>query len=482
MLYAVLRAISKLALRWYYREIRVRDVNRIPRNGAVLFAVNHPNALIDALVAGTTIPRRVTLTGKATLFENPFLAALLRSVGFIPLRRASDERAAMREGRGGLDAARERNAESFRAITEHLRSQGAVLVFPEGKSHDEPRLAPLRTGIARMALDAARAGVQPLTIVPIGLVFERKERPRSRVAVQVGEPLPLVPGALPTVESLMAHLDAELRAVTLNFDTVEEEARLVDVAETLAAGLQAPRRLPESDVSLTAVLDVIRRVERVRDALPRVDVGDVVTPRARHLFDEIAAYRDQLRTLRIAPSDVEIPTGVGAGARFALREGLLAIVGTPAALWGRVNHWIALRLARFIALRGADPALGMDQPAMRTVVIGLVLVLLSYVTQTALVGWLFGSVWALLYLVSLPLTATWDFTLADRFARARERMHAYRLFRRDPELHRRLCLELDSLRTEAAEIERAVISPGGAGMDRPGPSATPHDVRQFAGP
>ena len=57
----------------------------------------------------------------------------------------------------------------------------------EGKSHDEPGLAPLKTGAARMALEAMTSGSAPdLAIVPIGLVFERKEAPRSRVLVQVG--------------------------------------------------------------------------------------------------------------------------------------------------------------------------------------------------------------------------------------------------------------------------------------------------------
>ena len=34
------------------------------------------------------------------------------------------------------------------------RSGGMVLIFPEGKSHSEPALAPLKTGVARIALEA----------------------------------------------------------------------------------------------------------------------------------------------------------------------------------------------------------------------------------------------------------------------------------------------------------------------------------------
>jgi hypothetical protein len=44
-------------------------------------ASNHPNALVDALV----VPRRVVLTAKATLLENPIARLLVRTVGVVPL-------------------------------------------------------------------------------------------------------------------------------------------------------------------------------------------------------------------------------------------------------------------------------------------------------------------------------------------------------------------------------------------------------------
>src|SRR5919202_827379 len=190
---AHLRLFTGLALRWFYRDVSVRHAERIPRGRTpMLVAVNHPNALVDALVVGWALPRRLTITAKATLFENPVLAWLLRVFGVVPLRRASDERQRLRAAAAGdaapVDHARIRDA--FRAILETLERGGAVLIFPEGKSHDEPSLAPLRTGPARIALQAyEEARVRGLVVLPIGLVFERKESPRTRVLVDVGEPL-----------------------------------------------------------------------------------------------------------------------------------------------------------------------------------------------------------------------------------------------------------------------------------------------------
>jgi 1-acyl-sn-glycerol-3-phosphate acyltransferase len=100
-------------------------------------------------VVATILRRHVLLTAKATLFENRLLAAVLRAVGVVPLRRVRDER----EAPGQVSVSR--NVDAFRMVTEVLRRGGAVLVFPEGVSHDEPNLAPLKTGAARMALAAS---------------------------------------------------------------------------------------------------------------------------------------------------------------------------------------------------------------------------------------------------------------------------------------------------------------------------------------
>ena len=93
MLYELLRGTAAIALRWYYADIAVQGRERVPRDGPLLVLANHPNALIDPLLVGTTVPRRVLLTAKATLFEHPALAALFRTVGVVPLRRAKDEAA-----------------------------------------------------------------------------------------------------------------------------------------------------------------------------------------------------------------------------------------------------------------------------------------------------------------------------------------------------------------------------------------------------
>lgn len=180
MIYRLFRWISGIMLHWFYSEIRIEGKDNIPP-GPLLVAVNHPNALVDSLVAAWAVPRRLRITAKATLLNNPIVAFLFRLVGVVPLSRAGDAAAG-----GGAD--RLRNQGAFDKIIGVLSAGGSVLIFPEGRSNGEA-LMPLKTGLARIALEARANGVRNLSILPVGLNFEDKAAPASRVLAKIGSPI-----------------------------------------------------------------------------------------------------------------------------------------------------------------------------------------------------------------------------------------------------------------------------------------------------
>lgn len=459
-MYAVAKAIVGVGLRWYYQQITVSGAERIPRTGAVFLAANHPNALIDALVVGLVAPRRVHFTAKATLFEHPLLARGLRIAGAIPLRRASDEARATTAGQvmtsAGLDPSR--NAAAFEAVSRVLAANGAIVIFPEGKSHDDPRLAPVRTGLARMARQAVDDfGVRDLQIVPIGLLFERKEAPRSRILVQVGEPIRVDAGAVMSVATLTELVQDRLSAVTLNFDTPEDAERLQTVGSTLAALLEPTPGVSDGAAPLAAQLAVIRRLERARRAMADRDPTARATllARADALEQQIRAFRERLLALRLDPHDLAIDVDAKAGVGFVIRELVLATVLLPVGLWGRVTHALPLELTRALAWYGVTAR---DEPAKRAFLIGLVLVALAYVAETTAVALVFGVPWALLFALSLIPSASNDLRYGDRLRRARRRARAYRRFRADRALHDELRAQADAIRRDAGALEQAVVT------------------------
>lgn len=452
-MYALLRRLAGVALRWYYRDVRVVGLDRVPRGVPLLVAPNHPNALVDALLVGWLLPRRLLITAKATLFTNPVAARLLRWLGVLPLRRASDE-TARREAGGARDTTR--NTETLRAVVDALAARGAVLIFPEGRSWDEPRLAPLRTGAARIALEA-RERAADLAVLPVGLVFERKEQPRSRVLVEIGAPIHMDRWQPPEGESAVAALTQELTrrlvAVTLNHPDVDSALRERDLAALFAAIRAEPPSVAEEQ-PLDAEVALARRIAVARAALEEAQHGELAE-RAAELLRRADALRAQLAAEDLAVEEIGISARTHSGVRFAIREGALLAVGLPVALWGRVHHWLPFRLARAVGRQGTSQA----DPAMRTIVAGLALTLAWYAAIGITVRALGGSLAAAsLYVLSLPLAEDVALRLQERLVRARRRMRAYFRFRRDPALQRRLVEQQQWLGEESRAIEERFLS------------------------
>lgn len=456
MLYHTLRSAADVALRWYYADVVVQGAERIPGDGPLIIVANHPNALVDALVVCSAVRRRVQLTAKATLFAHPLLARVLRAVGVVPLRRAKDELAARRDGPPSVA----RNAESFRQVTDALLAGGVVLVFPEGISHDEPALAPLRTGAARMALAALDAGASGLRVVPLGLVFERKEQPRSRVLVRVGEPIDVdrwrarAPDA--GADRLTTEIDARLRHVTLNFASQLRAQRAVALARALVAITEAPPTLDQPR-SLATEAELARRIEAATDALQHASPSTILQTDA--FIARVEALEARLRARGVALSEVQISPRLRHGARFVIREGLIVGASLPVALLGQVIHWLPLRLARALVARQLANDPSRDQPAMRMIVLGVTLVLIWYALQAMVVSQWFGLAAAIAWIAALMLAGRVNFALRDRLRRAWRRARAYLALRADPGLRETSLAEMRAIVSDGQALEASLLPP-----------------------
>src|SRR5256886_9199770 len=190
---ALLLPLLRVVLRIFFRRIEVSGTDSVPRVGPVIFVLTHPNGLIDPAFLLCLAPRRVSFLAKAPLFRMPIVGAVARALEAIPVHRRQD---------AGADP--RKNAETFEAARGVLVRGGTIAVFPEGTSHSDPKLRPLKTGTARIALGAA-ATLPPhsiLQIVPVGLYYRAKQTFRSAALLHFGTPfsverIALAPGAEP---------------------------------------------------------------------------------------------------------------------------------------------------------------------------------------------------------------------------------------------------------------------------------------------
>src|ERR1700733_7432607 len=90
MAYRILAWLLRVATRVFFRQIEVVGVEHVPADGAVIFAGNHPNSLIDPILIITTCGRKVHFAAKDTLFKGRLMRAVLRGLGAVPSKRRDD--------------------------------------------------------------------------------------------------------------------------------------------------------------------------------------------------------------------------------------------------------------------------------------------------------------------------------------------------------------------------------------------------------
>ena len=123
-----------------------------------------------------------------------------------------------------------------------------MAIFPEGTTHDRLQLAPIRTGAARIALGARAAGVEGITIVPVGILYESKFKLRSRALLRIGEPIHLDDAVASLVAGRTAGGEEDHEAVRALTDRVA--AHLVAASPRFASVFEWQRLAYASEVAL----------------------------------------------------------------------------------------------------------------------------------------------------------------------------------------------------------------------------------------
>lgn len=337
----IITVLLGFILRIFFRRIEVAGLERVPRRGATLFVLNHPNGLVDPLFILCLAPRRVSFLAKSTLFKMPVIGFFVRALEAIPVYRKQDE---------GEDTGR--NRETFERSRALLTSGGTIAICPEGVSHNEPSLRPLKSGAARIALGAASTGdALDVKIVPAGLYYTAKTSFRSSALLYFGEPIKVEAVALEAdgdppraaVNELSDRVAAAMREATLN---AEHHEALATVAR--AERIFSSARDGEETLSLARELKVRRRfVEGYAFHLAH-SPERLVALEAR-----IRRYEEELNQAGIDdPLDLSSTLLAKYGRiRSLLARAAFFLVLFPFALAGFAVHYPAYRLAGFLATR-----------------------------------------------------------------------------------------------------------------------------------
>ncbi len=182
-MYPSLRLVARFWLWFLFKRVHVRHLERVPVTGPVLLCINHPNNLIDSLLVGAVLPRKVHYLATAALFRNPLMRRFLLAAGAIPVYRKQDSP----DGQ----SPNHRNDDIFASCHAAFDQGRVIAIYPEGTTHAEARVQRIKTGAARIALAYEARHPGALTVIPVGLSFEARKSFKARVLVSFGEPVPL---------------------------------------------------------------------------------------------------------------------------------------------------------------------------------------------------------------------------------------------------------------------------------------------------
>lgn len=294
-------------------------MERVPHGAPIIYAVNHPNGLVDPLFLLCYAPAPVSFLAKAPLWRYPIIGFFVRRFDAIPVYRKQDNTTGS-------------NAETFARAREVLQHGGSIAIFPEGTTHDDPRLRALKTGAARIALGAS---VEAMMVVPTGIYYTAKHVFRSSALVVFGEPLhvtPIAAGEEPPVDEvarLTAAIDAGLDAVTLQADSKTALDLIARAEDIFTADDEQP---------LAQEFDIRRQFVDGYHYLCRHD-----PQRLEKLQQQITQFESELRRARL---DVhELRPSIDAKRLFRV------LVLLPLALIGAIVNWPVYRLVGFLARR-----------------------------------------------------------------------------------------------------------------------------------
>jgi 1-acyl-sn-glycerol-3-phosphate acyltransferase len=76
----------------FFRRVEVTGIEHVPNTGGGILIAWHPNGLLDPALIISTFPRTVLFGARHGLFKWPLVGRIMKSLGTVPIYRASDLR------------------------------------------------------------------------------------------------------------------------------------------------------------------------------------------------------------------------------------------------------------------------------------------------------------------------------------------------------------------------------------------------------
>ena len=182
-----------------YRRFEVHGKKDLPKDGGLIFGVNHSNTLMDALVLLSSNNIRKVFIARGDIFKNPTIAKILNFFRILPIFRI----------RNGVAAVRQ-NDDSLNKAVDVVHDQVDLYLFPEGTHRTKHSLMRMGKGLFHIAVDANKlfGNKKPVYIIPTAIEYGDYFRYRSTALINFGTPI--------NVTEFFRHTTEENEAANIN--------------------------------------------------------------------------------------------------------------------------------------------------------------------------------------------------------------------------------------------------------------------------
>lgn len=220
-MYTFVKAYFKIGIFCYFQKIKVIGSENIPKQGAVMFISNHPNALLDPLLIGLTNKRTSNFLARAGVFKNKYIIQFFTMMKMLPIYR-------VRDGWSNLS----KNEAIFETCYDLLNKHESIVIFAEGSHNINKRIRPLSKGFTRILFGTLdKYPNLPITIIPVGINYTSSPNFPSQVAIHYGSPISVAQfytkqSLKQSVDTLKEVVSNSLKKLTVHIDN-QENYRLI---------------------------------------------------------------------------------------------------------------------------------------------------------------------------------------------------------------------------------------------------------------
>ena len=400
MIYSILKNISKLALKVYFRKIHIEGRENIPKNGPFLIVANHPSSFLDPVSIAVLVKQKISFLAGGFMFKNKFVASLLRGLNMVAIYRAQDNPEMLSN-----------NDNVFKDCYKKLSEKGAIMIFPEGTSEMERRLRKVKTGAARIALGAEKENDYNLDvkILPIGLNYSKSSRFRSELVINIGTPINVLDykenhqkNQVEAVQNLTKDIENNIKKLIVAIDEKEYD-ELIERVESIY----------KTELFKTTSTNENHNITKIKISQEIVEAVKHFQQNEPKLFDDakfrIDSYFDKLSKTNLSDKTIKQNLQNENLFGYILKSVFKLVFGFPIWLFGFINSYIPYKLPKYIALAITDSEAFYGALLMS---LGTVTFILFYSLEVFLL-WIFfhSPLLTLAYAIALPLASFFYYLL-----------------------------------------------------------------------